>query len=532
MDGILGGQLPPGLAGYVLAQQQGRQNQAQQMQMLGLLSSLRNQATEQQMKQQLFPLQLQTEQAKLTGLQRQNDFTQQLGPLMAADPSKVSPEVWDMLALKAAASGHPGAVGLAGIAKQQRQLAETKAAITGMQSAPGVTPNTPNDDEGNPMPVIPAQPGILGPLASSPYVGPAAQSFQGVINQGAPGLTAEQVMSNVNRLTQMDATARNQKATQDAIAARTKDNIQLRIDNRAPSDSSPYANVQSDGKGGFVGLNKRTLRMEPIAMAPGATSASAPGGAGQIGGDALEMAASRYLQDGTLPPNMGRGTQGTANTVAILSRAADLAKAKGMDGEATRINQVANKSLQSAMTGLERQRANVMSYEKTALAGADIAIEMSNKVDRTGVPLVNKWINAGRVAVAGDPDVSRLNNAVETLTNEYAKVMSGSSGGQATTVSMQEHARKMLSGAMTKEQFNGVIDLMKREMTQTREKAFDSQINEMKDRMKVPSATSAPQRRAVDKTFGSAADAEAAAARGDIKAGDRITVGGKTGTWK
>lgn len=490
--GLLDGNtFAPGLRGYMAGQQMNQQKEMQGVQLLGLLASLQGQAADRDMKQQLFPLQLQEHQAKIKKMQDDADMTAALGPLLASP--NLPPELLDALGVKLAAGGHPGAATVMNIADKRRQLAENKQAIQGMQSSPGVTPVTPNDDEGNPNPVIPARPGVLDPLLNSPYVGPAAQSFQNIINQGAQGMTPQQIQGHVDRLTQLHTTAANQKTVQDAITARSKDNQQFRIDFRGmypPQESSPYTNVQQDGKGGFVGLNKRTMRMEQIPTADGVAGAGGAGAPGQIAGPALEMAAARYLNDGTLPPNMGRGMQGTANTTAILNRAAEIAKDRGMDGEATRISQVANKGLQTALTGLERQRANVMAFEKTALAGADIALEMSSKVDRTGVPLVNKWVNAGRVALAGDPDVSRLNNAVETFTNEYAKVMSGSSGGQATTVSMQEHARKMLSGAMTKEQFSGVIDLMKREMTQTRETAFDAQINEMKARMKAPSATS------------------------------------------
>ncbi len=53
-------------------------------------------------------------------------------------------------------------------------------------------------------------------------------------------------------------------------------------------------------------------------------------GAGEIG-PALEGDAARYLETGTLPPNMGRGMQGAAQATAIRQRAAQMAAENGID---------------------------------------------------------------------------------------------------------------------------------------------------------------------------------------------------------
>src|SRR5438445_7851364 len=74
---------------------------------------------------------------------------------------------------------------------------------------------------------------------------------------------------------------------------------------KQPSD--PYANVVPDGRGGFIGINKKTGRMEQVPLAPGVKAGAT------FSEDALDSAAERYLLDGTLPTNLGRGTQGAAN---------------------------------------------------------------------------------------------------------------------------------------------------------------------------------------------------------------------------
>jgi GH24 family phage-related lysozyme (muramidase) len=57
----------------------------------------------------------------------------------------------------------------------------------------------------------------------------------------------------------------------------------------------------------------------------------AAGSRGEETGATLDMDASRYLETGTLPPNMGRGVQGAAQATAIRERAAEMAKEQGID---------------------------------------------------------------------------------------------------------------------------------------------------------------------------------------------------------
>lgn len=265
----------------------------------------------------------------------------------------------------------------------------------------------------------------------------------------------------------------DQLGTLEAQAANTQSRQQFAVDNRREPTDKPLtkeAKLNADLAAGRIDQTQYDM---------------ASGKPVQPDAKTLEMDALRYLTDGTMPPNMGRGQQGATEAKAIRTRAAALADELGVSPEDIRANQSNAKAIGSALAGVQRQKANVLTYEKTALGGAVIAKEMSDKVNRdTGVPVLDKWVQAGRKGLAGDVDVTRLHNAVETFTNEYAKVMSGSSGGQATTVSMQQHARELLQGAFTKEQFNGAIDLMIREMKETREPAFDNQIAEMKAQLK------------------------------------------------
>lgn len=183
--------------------------------------------------------------------------------------------------------------------------------------------------------------------------------------------------------------------------------------------------------------------------------------AGALNGDALDTAAEKYRVTGQLPPGMSRSV---ATTTKIMTRAAELASANGDDAHATVLSQQANKAAQGALAKLEQQKNMVGAFEKTASKNADLALQLSDKVDRSGVPLFNRYIVGGKKAIAGDVDTSRFQAANDTFVNEYAKVMSGSMGNTAVSDSARAHAHEMLNTAQTKEQYQGVVALLKQEM--------------------------------------------------------------------
>lgn len=206
------------------------------------------------------------------------------------------------------------------------------------------------------------------------------------------------------------------------------------------------------------------------------------GGAGPLSQEAIINAATRYNMDGTLPPNMGRGAQGARQTSAILNEAARQAAARGDSPEAQRIAQLANKASAQAMGQLEKQATMVGAFEKNFNKNADIALELSQKVDRTGVPILNKWINAGKRSIAGDPDISAFDASVKATVNEYAKIVSGSTGSAATAEGEIKKIEGLLNAAQTPQQVASVLSLMKRE-TQNRMSGFEEQRQELRSSM-------------------------------------------------
>jgi uncharacterized protein YqeY len=197
--------------------------------------------------------------------------------------------------------------------------------------------------------------------------------------------------------------------------------------------------------------------------------------------DAVDNAAARYNVDGTMP-TMGMGKAAADLRAKILNRAAELSATDGMSPEQRRTWQIGNSANKSALTKLEGQAQIVGAFEKTFNANANMVDELSTKNDRTGVPIINKWIQAGKRSVTGDPDISAFDLAVKSTVNEYTKIVSGSMGNTPMAESEIKKVDALLNTAQTPEQVKAVLDRMRQE-TGNRMKGFEDQRGELMNRM-------------------------------------------------
>lgn len=215
-----------------------------------------------------------------------------------------------------------------------------------------------------------------------------------------------------------------------------------------------------------------------------------PGGQEEgISPAAIENAAARYNVDGTLPP-MGMGASGAAGRRAILNRAAELATGSGTD---QRVNQLDAKSASSALTQLTKSQAMNAAFENTANQNAQLALGLSQKMDRTGIPILNAGIQAWKSGT-GSPEATQFAAANQTFVAEYAKIMSGGMGNGPVSDAARGKAEKLLTTSMTADQYAGNVKLLQTEMA-NRMKGFDDQSTALKARIRggpAPAADSSP----------------------------------------
>ena len=202
---------------------------------------------------------------------------------------------------------------------------------------------------------------------------------------------------------------------------------------------------------------------------------------------ALVNAATMYNINGTLPP-FGMGKNAASQKVAILNMASLLSQ--GVDPNDAAMIRISNKANQSALTDITKREAITGSFEKNFTKNVDIVDEYSGKVDRTGVPIVNKWLQSGKRAVTGDADLKAYDLAIKTVVNEYAKIINASTSSAATAVSEINDMKQKLAAADTPEAVAAVISVMKRE-TANRMQGYKEQKAEL-TRAFTPNKTTTP----------------------------------------
>jgi hypothetical protein len=197
---------------------------------------------------------------------------------------------------------------------------------------------------------------------------------------------------------------------------------------------------------------------------------------------AIDMAADRFLTDGTLPTGISK-----PNRDAIMNRAAAMAKEKGINPD--RVAQLEVTANKQALGQLSKTETMVGAFEKNFVKNVKIVENLNKKRDSAGVPLLQKWINVGKKAGTGDPDLAAINVAIKAVVNEYGKIVSGSMGNTAVAVSEIKRMEDLLNAAQNPEDVQAVLNVMRAE-TQNRMEGFKEQRAELTTSMR--SSTTAP----------------------------------------
>jgi hypothetical protein len=184
--------------------------------------------------------------------------------------------------------------------------------------------------------------------------------------------------------------------------------------------------------------------------------------------DEVNFYADRVAGGADLPP-LGMGKDAAALRQRILGKAAQIAIDKGINGGQANLIHADLKANTRSLGDLTKLRTFVESAERTASLNADQVLRTAPAGVGGSAPIFNRWIQAGRKNVSGDPALSRFSLAVDTLANEYAKVMTTNTGtGGTTSDSARAEAHALLSKADTLQQLQATIHQMRIDMNNRR----------------------------------------------------------------
>ena len=172
---------------------------------------------------------------------------------------------------------------------------------------------------------------------------------------------------------------------------------------------------------------------------------------------------------------------------AVKAKASNIAASLGMTEQDLR---TAYKANSTAVGKLITQKATVSAFENKAKAQIDMILNgytdpttgankpaLINAASTGDFQLANKAYQTFQIQSGNSPSIL-LANSLITFTNEYAKIMSGSTGSaSASSDSARAEASNLISNGLNKGNLQEVLGLLQKEMDTTIE-GYDKQIKE------------------------------------------------------
>jgi hypothetical protein len=124
----------------------------------------------------------------------------------------------------------------------------------------------------------------------------------------------------------------------------------------------------------------------------------------------------------------------------------------------------------------------VTSFENNTLQQGKVLVGLAKKVDATGVPVVERWIRAGRQAIAGDADVAEFNAQLHLFGNEAAKILTNPNLTGVLTDSARREVADFLPGSASSAQIERVVSRLENDF-EIRRKSIESQVDTITKRM-------------------------------------------------
>ena len=220
---------------------------------------------------------------------------------------------------------------------------------------------------------------------------------------------------------------------------------------------------------------------------------SRPTGAGQnvlepsirMTPNGLHQAALNYIANGQFPPT-GRGTDpiAVAQRAAITSKVGAIASASGMDEPALR---AFYKSNASSLTAEQKMSDAVQGFMATADKNAALLATNLTKIPDIGSPIFNKPLRAFASSVSGDPNMSQFATYLQSVQNEYGRIISQPNLAGQLTDSARREAESLIDPKATVPQIIASVQALTNEGT-NRLVSVGEQIQRIQQRLQGPNA--------------------------------------------
>lgn len=265
------------------------------------------------------------------------------------------------------------------------------------------------------------QASIIGQVKQAMTAKPLSAPLQELsdINLAAKRLFDE-AAANGEPITMDEARLQAKQARKDALVSPDKRELMARID-KAKQEYMEKNGLTDESQIPADALNKINAEANRKAT-PFQTGT-------QLSPEAVESAAERYIKTGTFPPNLGRGTQGREDTVAIQNRAAEIMTQRGLTMDQVQKGWQQNKAQQIAIQRFESgPQGNV-------IRSLNVTIDHLATIDELAAALKNGNMQAANsisqaiAAQFGSPVPTNLEAAKQIVGPEIIKALGVAGAG-------------------------------------------------------------------------------------------------------
>lgn len=250
---------------------------------------------------------------------------------------------------------------------------------------------------------------------------------------------------------------------------------------RIVGETSVQEEYQPDGTWKEVGKGPRFAK-QVVGQAGGGNAFGASQGALDPvkDVDAIRDLAIQSLYD----PNSLAGYRRDTKTMGHIQRErVKLMKEGGLSSEDVVSGRAGFKADTASLNKITPQYDAITAFENTAVRNGKILKELAQKADTTGVPVVERWIRAGRKEVGGDVDVAKFNAQMNLYRAEAARILTQPNLSGVLTDTARKEMEEVIRNSASAPQIVGVVDLLERDF-KNRKETLEDQIASIRARMR------------------------------------------------
>ena len=209
---------------------------------------------------------------------------------------------------------------------------------------------------------------------------------------------------------------------------------------------------------------------------------------GELDPEAIKDLAIQSLYD----PNALAGYRRDPKMMSkIANERVKLMRESGVTSEDVVSGRAGFKADTASLNKITPQYDAITAFEKTAIRNGKILIELADKVDTTGVPVLERWIRAGRKSIAGDTDVAKFEAQMNLYRAEAARILTQPNLTGVLTDTARKEMEEVIRNSASAKQVREVVNLLERDFN-NRKETLEEQIGAIRSRMRGRVAPGSP----------------------------------------